>query len=264
MNRTEKEMRDILVRGREEYGIVSVKAEFEAEGTRMDELLRLIDVASAADLPVALKVGGCEAVRDLLEAKQLGVSTIVAPMVETGYALSKYVAAKNLVFSADEQEDMKFLFNIETITGFKNIPEMIPFLQDPDGADGIVFGRVDFVGSLGWGREAINTQDVTDYIKEVAQTCKGLGRDLVMGGGISPDALPAVAQVTEIWLNRFETRKVIFSAEAALESNKIVEGLKEVVKFELLWLQNKQDHYSRLAQEDAKRIEMLTGRKAAL
>ncbi len=255
-------MRDILIRGREEYGVVSVKAEFEAEGTRMDELLRLIDIAHAASLPVTVKIGGCEAIRDLLEAKQLGVSTIVAPMIETGYAASKYVGAKNLVYSKDEQQDTHFLFNLETVTAFNNLDDIRPALEAADGADGIVFGRVDFTGSLGWGRPAINTQATTDYVLKVAQFCRELGKEFVVGGGVSPDSLGALRQVLGVHLDRFETRKVIFSAPEALNSDEITDGLREAVRFELLWLENKRDHYDMRAHEDAKRIEMLTGRSA--
>ena len=143
MNVHERKMLDILCQGREEFNVVAAKAEFEAEGTRTDELLRLLEIANKANVDLALKIGGCEAIRDLLEAKQFGVRYIIAPMVETPYALSKYIAAKEKIFSKSDQEDVTFLFNIETDTAFKNIQSMVDLASEKPGCDGIVFGRVD-------------------------------------------------------------------------------------------------------------------------
>ncbi len=259
MNKTERLMRDILLRGQNDFGVVSVKAEFEAEGTRMDELLRLVDIARSANLPLTVKIGGCEAVRDLLEAKQIGVKYIVAPMVETPYALTKYVAAKNLVFAPDEQEDTEFLFNVETISAYKNIEDLATIASNNRELAGMVFGRVDFSGSLGLGRDGIADEVVTQYMLNVAEICSKNDLDLVVGGAISIDSLPIIKRVAEVKLDRFETRKVVFGAQA-LKSSELDRALLNAVHFELLWLTNKRSYYERISLEDAKRIEMLESR----
>lgn len=259
MNKCEREMLDLLKTLKRNFGAVSVKAEFEAEGTRTDELLRLIDLARRCDLEVALKIGGCEAVRDLIESKQFGVEYIIAPMVETPYALQKFILAKNKVYNADQQKDTQFLFNIETATTFNSLQAMMEVARTPNGVQGGVFGRVDFSGSLGLGRAAIDTHQITDYVCKTGEACKANGLDLVVGGAVAISSLPELKRMQQTHLSRFETRKVIFGAHA-LDNPEMARGLQKTVYFELLWLQNKRDHYSNIREEDAARIKMLSDR----
>jgi len=259
MNSYEKKMLEILRQGKGEYGVVATKAEFEAEGTRTDELLRLLEIANKADVGLALKVGGCEAIRDMLEAKQFGVRFIIAPMVETPYALSKYIAAKDKVFSPEEQEDVSFLFNLETITGYKNLDAMLEIASAKPGCNGVVFGRVDFSGSIGVGRTGIESEQVTTSVEIASRACLSRGLDFVVGGAVSIDALANLQRIKAIHLSRFETRKVVFS-EAALDSPHIAKALRQAVHFELLWLLNKREYYGLMHREDQSRIEMLESR----
>ena len=259
MNKCEKEMLDSLKRLRQEYGAISVKAEFEAEGTRTDELLRLIDLARRADLGVGLKIGGCEAARDLIESKQFGVEYIIAPMVETPYALKKYIEVKNKIYAKDQQEYTDFLFNLETITSFNCMDELVEVAKSQDGVQGVVFGRVDFSGSLGLPRSAIDSESITRYLVAAAKACKTNKLEFIVGGAVAIASLPELRKVKETLLTRFETRKIIFAGEA-LDNPQIMNGLKETVHFELLWLQNKRDYYADIQREDESRIEMLESR----
>ena len=180
-------------------------------------------------------------------------------MVETPYALTKYVAAKNQTFNEDEREDCEFLFNIETFTSFENREEMAKIASEKGGVQGMVFGRVDYSGSIKLGRDGINDDRVTNDVIAVAEVCKASNLDLVVGGGVSADSITCLRKIRAVHLSRFETRKVVFAA-AALDGDGIEDGLLNAVHFELLWLMNKRDYYGSIEREDAKRIEMLDAR----
>lgn len=259
VNDYEKRMLAILEQGRAECGIVAVKAEFEAEGTRVDELMRLLEIARRAGVKVGLKIGGCEAVRDIIECRQYGVDYMIAPMVETPYALKKFIDAKNKCYPVDEQGDVGFLFNVETITAFTHLEELGQVAAD--GNVGMVFGRVDFAGSMGHTRDFVNTPEMLSYIEKVAAVSAKHNLDLVVGGGVSPDSIEVLRKTRKTRLDRFETRKVIFDA-AVLDGERTIDGMELAIEFELLWLKNKRDYYQSIAAEDEVRIGMMEARQA--
>ena len=258
MNATEKRMLDMLKKGRDHYGVVAVKAEFEAEGTRPDELLRLLELAHRADLKVALKIGGCEAVSDLLASRLYGVDYIIAPMVETPYALSKFADARDKVYGTGPT-DTQFLFNLETQATLEALDAMLPIARER--LDGIVFGRVDFTLSRGLSRGAINDPQISDAVLTVAEACVRADLDLVVGGSVATEAAPALRSFRKVRLDRFETRKIVFDGAAA-ELADFEDGIANAVAFELAWLENKRAYYQQIADEDLKRIGMMRERAA--
>ena len=60
MNILEYEMIEILKKLRDEFGLFEIKAEYENEGSRQTELMRLKDVTEKVNLPIILKIGGVE------------------------------------------------------------------------------------------------------------------------------------------------------------------------------------------------------------
>ena len=258
MNNLEKKMVTILQDLKENHHVVGVKAEFEAEGTRLEEAMRLKEVVSKAGLDLTIKIGGCEAIKDMYEARVIGVNKIVAPMVETPYALKKYLAATKLVFSAEEREEVCFFVNIETITGYNNLDAMLALPEIGD-LDGIVLGRVDMTGSMGLNREEVNSDKIFEIAKNIGLKAKERKLDLLIGGAVSAESLPFFRKLPEGSLTRYETRKVIFQCPGALEED-ADKAILKAVGFELMWLKNKREFYGAIHKEDEQRLTMLEAR----
>ena len=257
MNLTEKKMVDLLLDLKENYNVIGVKAEFEAEGTRIEEALRLKEISMRAGLGMTIKVGGCEAIKDMFEAASIGIEHIVGPMVETPYALKKYIKATETAFNPELRKEVDFLVNIETITAVRNFDEMLK-IPEIGGLDGIVVGRVDLTGSMGLNRESVNKEEVLKLTTEVAIKAKEHRLDVVVGGAVSADSLPFFKALPAGSIDRFETRKVVFSCPKALQNPEV--AFLKAVEFEILWLKNKKAYYGAIYKEDDARLVMMEDR----
>ena len=260
MNSLENKMVELLLDMKKNYSVIDLKAEFEAEGSRINELMRLKEIASSAGLSIAMKIGGGEAITDIFEAQKLGISAIVAPMIESSYALKKYLIALEKYVPGDTRKNIKFVAMIETIQGYRNVDEILA--EDKNKFLNLIsVGRVDLSGSLGLQRNEINNEKVYQIVEEIFTKAKKRGLETVMGGGIAKEAIPFIKKlVTKKLLDRYETRKIIFHTDPQSSATKMEEGIIKANLFELFWLQNKKKYYTNIAMEEDSRMEMLMSR----
>jgi len=258
MNKTEYEMIEILKVLKYDYNVSEIKAEFENEGTRLGELMKLKDITSKVDLPIIIKIGGVEAVTDMYYALNLGVKGIVAPMGETAFAISKFINAIKKFITEEDANDIEFAINIETITAYHNFSEILS-INDINILTSITIGRVDFTSSLGKDRNYVNSDEMLNYCIEIFEKCKKYKFKCCLGGAISPNSVPFINKLIALnLLDKFETRKVVYHKDAA--SKDIKKGILKGIEFELLWLKNKREYYQSIKKEDEKRITMLEKR----
>lgn len=257
MNSLKEKIISTLIDLKENYQVAGVKAEFEAEGTRLDEAFKLKEIVNQAGLDLTIKIGGCGAIKELHEAKALGAAIIVAPMIETPYAMKKYVKSVNVVFTNEERKNIKFLINIETITGFNKLSDII-FSEEFSQIDGVVLGRTDMTESMGLTADDINSDAICNIAYSISEKMMDLNKDFVVGGDVCASSLPFFKKLP--YLSRFETRKILFDAQNALNNLNIDEGLLKAIRFELLWLQYKRELYGVIFKEDEIRFQILESR----
>ncbi|PKL92477.1 MAG: hypothetical protein CVV21_01605 [Candidatus Goldiibacteriota bacterium HGW-Goldbacteria-1] len=258
MLHSEKLMFETLKKLRDEFGVEAIKAEFEAEGSRTDELVKLNEIVFRANLDMFIKIGGCEAVRDIDQCMLLGAKGIMAPMIETPFAMSKFKAAACKVYTAEERKDIEFIINAETKTMHQNINEI--YDEGKGFINTVVIGRVDLSGSMGIPRDQINNDEMFKATKDILEVSRKYGFICAVGGDISNiEAVPFILKL-EDYIERIETRKVIFNLKNV--KNKLKEAVLTAIQFEYYYLKNKESFYERMAREDKDRIQKFEKRLA--
>ena len=234
-------------------GVVGIKQSFEDEGALPQDILTMRRITEQIGLNLSIKIGGCEAKTDIQFCKSINADKIVAPMVETSFALTKFIE------SIINIPKLNFYINIESKTAYENLDNI---LSSPSSKllSGIVIGRSDLTKSYGFGKDYVDSPQMQDIVYKALVKCKEYNITTLMGGNISSKSSKFVKKLyKEKLLKYIETRNVIIKL-----NNKNINNIASIIKssliFESKWLQYKANYYNKIGKEYTDRSILILNR----
>ena len=218
--------------------IVAVKQSLEDEGASFEELTLMRQITKKASLKHNVKVGGCEAKTDIYFCEKLGVDGIVAPMVESNYALRKFMQ----IISKNKKQSL--YVNLESIQAFKNINQMIR-TKNFKKLRGIVIGRSDLAGSLNLQKSEVDSKKIFKLVLDLLKKIKRKKVTTKMGGSLTTRSLDFANKLYKMkLLDSVETRniEIKLSDQVFNNFNKLI---IDIFNFELEWIKYKQKRFSK-------------------
>jgi 4-hydroxy-2-oxoheptanedioate aldolase len=242
----------------ENHGVIGIKTSFEDEGASFNEVIRLKELCNQAGTKLLLKIAGAEAKRDLADSLVVGVKGIVAPMIESAFALDKFVKSAKSILPNDVLSNVQLGVNIETINAYKNFNDML----NCDGFEylyNVTFGRVDFVSSMGKDRNYVNSEEMFDIATDIFTRSREKTKKVYLGGAVTTDSEDFLKKLfAKGLLDKFETRYVMYDPTIALRNLPL--ALLNGQKLELGILRNRQNIYYFESQKEEDRIQMIAKR----
>lgn len=186
----------------------SLKGELEAEGLPHNVIAAEALYAARHGLDYLVKIGGCEAKSDMRFLLQIGVTSIVAPMIESAFAMKKY--QDMLPDGAFEHVGV----TIETIDAVQRIEAI---LDAGVKLTEVTIGRHDLTDSF--GGTGVDSPETLGHVKTVARAARARGLAVTMGGSVNKktrDVLRTDSELREL-VGSVETRKVVMEVPVFLE-----------------------------------------------
>lgn len=193
----------------------SLKGEFEAEGLNTVEMAAEAIWAARRGLDYLVKIGGCEAKSDVEYLQKLGIRSLVAPMIESPFAMSKYMGML---------PDGAFDHIGVTIETFHAVDRIESILDAGTKLTAVTIGRSDLTASF--GGTSTNSPETLEKTLKVARAAKARGLEVTVGGSVDARTRELMREghpLAEL-IDAVETRKIVmpldtFIAEGTLEDS---------------------------------------------
>jgi hypothetical protein len=250
----EKHVVDSLKVLKETHGLLGIKAEFEAEGSSFNDLVRLRRMTSAAGVELHLKIGGVEALRDIRDSVEIGVDGLIAPMVESRFGLYKFLEAYGTVYGSHR---VHLAINIETRNSIEELDDILDLAEG--NIDSVTLGRTDLSASYFDPDVTPDSLFIMELVLDVGKRAKKHGLRLTVGGSVSSRTVSAFRANPEAasLVSAIETRKVILPRESLLDHP---DALPLALKFEEYSIRSKKEINDLMIAPELARLEKLSGR----
>jgi len=227
--------------------IVALKGEFEAEGLSRESVAAESNFASRHGLPYLVKIGGAEAKSDLRYLIQIGVRRVVAPMIESPFAMRKYM--EMVPAAAFDHIGV----TIETIDAVRRIEEI---LDAGTQLSEVTVGRTDLTAS--YSGSGVDSDETIAMVKTVAFAARKRGLHTTIGGSVGTATARRLESDSELreLVACVETRKCVMPVENFLQDGALAAAF--AVEEALLALQL--DHHGAIAAAAAARTEQIRAR----
>lgn len=216
------QLKKSLLNLKEEFAFYSLKGGTETEDMDYDEIKFLQSLAKDT-LPVKIKIGGPEARTDIRFCHSVGIEAILAPMIESEYALKNFISSlKSLIPSAQYQKIKKSI-NLETIVGYRNLLDIADSKWFEE-LDNVTAARSDLSASMELKPDDPEVMRVTAQIVKIS---KERGKKTSVGGTITKSNFEKIVDLMHP--DQINSRHVIVDISKALEKNtsKIPEAMLE-------------------------------------
>lgn len=203
------------------FSMVGVKTSFEDEGAHPFNVYKLRNVTNKLGIDLNLKIGGAEAKTDFNMGIEMGCDSIVAPMIESPFALSKFIT-----YSKDY--DITRGINIESKQGIQNL-ESILDSKYIEHLDYICIGRSDLAASY---EANVLSDEFCDLVSNTLAMIKDREIQTCMGGTFDVRSRDFVEHLHDNGLiDKVETRYIIFKTDKKFVNN-FEESVTHALEFE--------------------------------
>lgn len=251
-----------LLKSLKKRGLISLKAEYESEGSTDEDIFFLKEICVLSDLGLHVKIGGVEARRDFRRCLIIGVDGIIAPMVENAFCGSKFIGmyANDEKFYGKEIWNIHRSINIETKYAVSEVDSIISKIGDD--IQNITIGRSDLSGSYFDANIKQDSKQINQDIKSVISSIKNSRKNIsvTVGGGVTSKTVKPLLEDNELISNikAIETRKCILDSKKLSTDTSIID---DVLEFEKGYLDNRVNSRHTLdTYSDKARLEELNNR----
>lgn len=251
----EKALFDQLIKLKDEFSVMGIKSEFEAEGSSFRDIMRLRRLTLQAGVKLFLKIGGVESFRDLKDALELGVDGIIAPMVESPFGARKFLDATDKIY---KDCCVSKTLNLETKNAVQEFDKILEYSKNR--IDNITIGRTDLTGSYFDDNIKPDSDFTFELLLELGKKARANGINFTVGGGVSGNTIKKMAFYPELkgLINKLETRKVMLPTKVMLENDG---AINEALKFEELYILSKKEFSDNAIESEVLRLTELKRRR---